>query len=105
MPAHTLLGHLDIKRACPALVWNVASPCSSSEMSEAAGASADCTAGLAVSSHEGAARKGLLCFRRAAGGPMLDGAFESGALPREECLGGGGGGMDRSCSFTSDFSA
>ena len=37
---------------------------------------------------------------------MLAGSFKWGGLaPPGTCLGGGGGGMERSCSFTSDFSA
>lgn len=78
-------------------------PCSSKDRSGAAVGSADCAAGLAVSSQRGAARKGLLCLERAAGGPMLNGSFGVGALPTN--LGAGGGGIKRSCSFTSDFSA
>ena len=58
------------------------------------------------SSNRGAARKGLVCFWRGGGGPMLAGSFSWGGLaPPGACLGGGGGGMERSCSFTSDFSA
>ena len=37
---------------------------------------------------------------------MLAGSFKWGGLaPPGACLGGGGGGIERSCSFTSDFSA
>lgn len=81
-------------------------PCSSKEMSDAGGVSAVWVAGrAAVSSQEGGARKGLLCLRRAAGGPMLEAALGVWGLPDARCFGGGGGGMERSCSFTSDFSA